>query len=135
MRIVVDTNVFISGVFFSGPPYKILNAWRDGLVQLIVSEEILNEYREVGDRLQDSYPNVDPNPFLELVVKNAKLVVGAKLDNQICDDPDDDKFFSCAVSGKCRLVVSGDKHLLNASGYRKIEVVKPRDFLERYLRH
>jgi len=37
MRIVLDTNVFVSGIFFSGPPYQILKAWRDGRVQLLVS--------------------------------------------------------------------------------------------------
>ena len=30
MKIIPDTNVFVSGVFFSGPPYQILKAWRDG---------------------------------------------------------------------------------------------------------
>jgi len=47
MKIVLDTNVFISGVFFSGPPYQILKAWRDGKLQLIVSSEILGEKRYV----------------------------------------------------------------------------------------
>jgi predicted nucleic acid-binding protein len=37
MRIVLDTNVFVSKVFFGGPPYQILKAWRDGKVQLLVS--------------------------------------------------------------------------------------------------
>jgi putative PIN family toxin of toxin-antitoxin system len=44
VRIVLDTNVFISGVFFSGPPYKILEAWRNGRIVLVVSPEILEEY-------------------------------------------------------------------------------------------
>ena len=43
MKIVLDTNVFISGVFFTGPPYHILEAWRDGNVEIIISEEILDE--------------------------------------------------------------------------------------------
>ncbi len=44
MKIVVDTNVFISGVFFTGPPHQILNAWRRGSVQIVVTPEILTEY-------------------------------------------------------------------------------------------
>ena len=41
MRVVVDTNVFVSGVFFTGPPHEILNAWRDQRLELILSPEIL----------------------------------------------------------------------------------------------
>ncbi len=47
MKIVLDTNVFVSGVFFTGPPYEILNAWRQAVVQIVVSPEILDEYRRV----------------------------------------------------------------------------------------
>ena len=43
MRVILDTNVFVSGVFFRGPPYQILTAWRDGKIQLVVSPEILEE--------------------------------------------------------------------------------------------
>jgi putative PIN family toxin of toxin-antitoxin system len=45
VRVVLDTNVFISGIFFAGPPYRILEAWRDGTIQLVVSQEILEEYQ------------------------------------------------------------------------------------------
>ena len=48
MKVVLDTNVFVSGVFFCGPPYDILSAWRGGRLQLVVSAEILEEYRRVG---------------------------------------------------------------------------------------
>jgi hypothetical protein len=51
MRVVLDTNVFISGVFFGGPPYQILKAWRDGEVQVVLSAEILDEYQRVGHTL------------------------------------------------------------------------------------
>lgn len=40
MKVVIDTNVFISGVFFHGPPYQILKAWHDGRIQLVISENI-----------------------------------------------------------------------------------------------
>ena len=52
MRIVLDTNVFISGVFFGGPPGKILEAWRDARVRPVLSAEIFEEYRRVGVELR-----------------------------------------------------------------------------------
>jgi uncharacterized protein len=44
LKVVMDTNVFVSGVFFSGPPYEILKAWQEGEFELVVSQEILDEY-------------------------------------------------------------------------------------------
>ena len=44
MRVVLDTNVFVSGVFFGGPPHKILEAWRDGKIQLLLSPAILEDF-------------------------------------------------------------------------------------------
>ncbi len=48
MRVVVDTNVFISGVFFTGPPYEILNAWRQRKVEFVLSPPILDEYQTIS---------------------------------------------------------------------------------------
>jgi putative PIN family toxin of toxin-antitoxin system len=133
LKIVLDTNVFISGIFFSGPPYQILKAWRDGRLQLLLSEEILAEYHRVGELLSDEYPHVDLRPFLELLTINTELVTPQKLPNQVCDDPDDDKFIACALAGKSKIIISGDKHLLKVSGYKGIKVLRPRKFVDEYL--
>lgn len=63
MRIVLDTNVFISGIFFTGPPYQILKAWRDGRVQLLVSPSILDEYQRIGVELALKFRDVDLRPL------------------------------------------------------------------------
>jgi predicted nucleic acid-binding protein len=56
---VLDTNVFISGVFFKGPPYQIIRAWRDGRIRFLMSEEIFLEYQRVGEHLASGFPKVD----------------------------------------------------------------------------
>jgi uncharacterized protein len=134
VKIVLDTNVFVSGIFFSGPPFLILQAWRDETIQLVISPEILDEYRRVGQLLAEEYPAIDLRPMLEYVIHNANVFSAPPLAERVCDDPDDDKFLACALAGGSKLVVSGDKHLLKVSGYRKIEVLKPRDFLDNHLR-
>lgn len=134
MRVILDTNVFISGVFFSGPPYHILRAWRDGKLQLVISEEIIAEYRRVGSILAKQFPSVDLNPILEMVTVVADLVQAPALPAQVCDDPDDDKFLACALAGKTRMIISGDRHLLRVSGYQGIKIVKPREFADLYLK-
>jgi putative PIN family toxin of toxin-antitoxin system len=133
VKIVLDTNVFVSGVFFSGPPYQILRAWKNQELQIVVSQEILDEYYRVGEELSAQFPETDLNPVLELVATRAELIEAAKLDEAVCDDPDDDKFFECAIAGGANLIVSGDKHLLKISDYKGIKVVRPRQFVDEYL--
>jgi uncharacterized protein len=133
VKIVLDTNVFVSGVFFSGPPYQILRAWKNQELQIIVSLEILDEYYRVGEELSAQFPETDLNPALELVAAKAERIEAAILDEAVCDDPDDDKFFACAISGKAEIIVSGDKHLLKISGYQGIKVIRPRQFVDEYL--
>lgn len=134
MKIVLDTNVFVSGVFFSGVPGKILDAWRDRRITLVTSPKILDEYRRVGDFLGARYEGVDLQPFLALAATAGLVVEDIELPSQICEDPDDDKFLVCAVASGAKIVVSGDKHLRQVSGWRGVEVLTPRSFHERYLR-
>jgi putative PIN family toxin of toxin-antitoxin system len=134
VRVILDTNVFISGVFFSGPPYRILEAWRDGKLKLVASAEILEEYRRVGRVLAAEFTGTDIEPFLALVAVDADIVLAPALPVPVCDDPDDDKFIACALASRCKVIVSGDKALQKASGYRAIQIMSPRRFIEDHLR-
>jgi putative PIN family toxin of toxin-antitoxin system len=133
VKVVIDTNIFISGVFFSGPPYQILNAWRNQKFQIVISFEILDEYYRIAEELSDQFPGADLDPILDLFITKAELIEAALLDEAVCDDPDDDKFFACAIAGGVNLIISGDKHLLKMSGYQGIKVVRPRQFVDEYL--
>ncbi|MBP9145752.1 MAG: putative toxin-antitoxin system toxin component, PIN family [Thermoanaerobaculia bacterium] len=79
MRIVLDTNVFVSAVFFGGLPGRILEAWRDGRVQLVLSAEILAEYQRVGQILSTDHAGVHLEPFLGLLAVAAEFVVAPVL--------------------------------------------------------
>ena len=133
MKVVLDTNVFVSGVFFSGPPYQILQALRDQKIELIVSPEILDEYQRVGKILAEERPAINLKPILEYVIQNATVYAATALPGPVCEDPDDDKFLACALASGAVVVVSGDKHLLKVSCYQGIEVLKPREFVVRRL--
>ena len=133
MKVVLDTNVFVSGVFFSGPPFEILNAWRHGKLTLVVSPEILAEYERVGQELADKFRTVDIGPFLELLAFKGEVVSAPVLAEQVCSDPDDDKFLACALASNTKVISSGDKALLKTSGYAGIEILNPREFVCKYL--
>ena len=133
MRIVLDTNVFVSGIFFSGPPSRILEAWRDDNVQLAISPDIFHEYQRIGSELSKQFPIVDLNSILGLVIIHAVMFPSPKLPEPVCEDPDDDKFIACAIASKSNVIVSGDKHLLKVSGFRGINILKPREFVDIFL--
>jgi putative PIN family toxin of toxin-antitoxin system len=79
MKIVLDTNVLISGIYFSGSPGRILAAWRSRKIQLCASPEILEEYLNVAERLASRYAGVEYEAILGLIVQNAHLVEAAAL--------------------------------------------------------
>ena len=133
MKVVLDTNVFVSGIFFGGPPGTILEAWQDNRIRLAVSLDILTEYERVANELAAKYPGIDPTPFIALITLDAEFCDCSPLPEQICSDPDDDMFLACALEAKASYVVSGDKLLLKATGYRGIEVIRPRALVDRYL--
>jgi len=133
MKVVLDTNVLISGIFFSGTPSRILVAWADGQFELLVSVEILSEYHRVADRLRSQFPMVELKPVLDLVTRETRIVEPTPVPMSACDDPDDVKFLACAIAGRADCVVSGDRALLRASGFQRIEVLTPREFMRRHL--
>jgi len=134
MKIVLDTNVFISGIFFSGPPTIILQAWRDSKIKIILSEEILKEYQRVAEELSSKFSAVDIDRIIELLTIYGEVFETKDISVSVCEDPDDNKFIECAIASNSKLIVSGDKHLLNINGYQGISVLKPKDFIDNHLK-
>jgi putative PIN family toxin of toxin-antitoxin system len=134
MKIILDTNVFISGIFFSGPPSQILKAWQNSRLQIVLSQEILNEYQRVAESLVGKFPKIDILPIIELMTIHGQLIDAEGFDVSVCDDPDDNKFMECAIASNSKIIISGDKHLLKVSGYQGIKVLKPREFVDSYLK-
>ena len=133
MKIVLDTNVFISGIFFTGPPSQILKAWKENKIQILLSKEILDEYQRVAEELSNKFPSVDIEPIIELLTIYGEVVETEGITVSACQDPDDNMFLECAIAGNSKVIVSGDNHLLKISGYQGIAVVKPRDFTDNVL--
>ena len=133
IRTILDTNVLISGIFFSGLPGQILQAWHSQRFQLLASVEILEEYLNVAERLANRYSDIEYEGVLGLIVQNTKLVQSTDLPEPVCEDPDDDKFLACALAGNAKIIVSGDSDLLKVSGYADIQVLKPKVFISAFL--
>ena len=78
------------------------------------------------------FPDIDIRSIFELLTIKAEMVSASTLPDQICEDPDDDKFLACAIASGAKHVVSGDKHLLKVTGYQSIEILTPRKFVDTY---
>lgn len=129
MKIILDTNVLVSGIFWQGIPARILDAWTDQRFRLVVSPPILEEYQEVVDYLTRKYPSITTGQtILQAIAVYSDIVEPVKLPKQICTDPDDDKFIAAGLSGQVDYVVSGDVALLKTDGYLGLRVVKPSVF-------
>ena len=128
MRAVLDTNVVMSAIFFGGLPLDVLTAWHNGEFELVVSEAIMSEYREIAERLKVKFPTIEPERWLSYIESHATIVFAAPLVSQVCEDVDDDVFLACAAASNAKIVCSGDRHLLACSGWNGIEVLTPRMF-------
>jgi putative PIN family toxin of toxin-antitoxin system len=129
MRIVLDTNVFISS-FFGGNPRTIIDLWKNGRLTLCLSQDIFDEYIEVLRRLGlDNTKEMEE--LLKLFATGVNIVFTTRTPEiRVVADPDDDKFIACALALKAGCVVSGDKALVDVRLYQGIRITTPREFLE-----
>jgi putative PIN family toxin of toxin-antitoxin system len=131
LKITLDTNVIISALFWNGFPNAILRKCIRGEVELILSEEILEEVEEVL-RKEKKFMMTEKAIVeqKEELLKIAKLVIPAKKLNVIKEDLKDNKILECGVAGKVNFIVSGDKHLLKIKEFGGIKIVTAREIVE-----
>lgn len=125
MKVVLDTNVLISGIFWKGVPNSIVTAWAHGKFDVIVSKHILNEYEAVLKRI-DTKGQVTGR-WLSFILENVLFVPDAKL-VKLSRDSKDDIFIDAAITGKVDFLVSGDDDLLSVAHMSPVPIITPRTF-------
>ena len=133
MKVVLDTNVLISAMFFGGLPGSILEAWESGRIMLAISPEILQEYRRTIADLEQRYGPLEALPILSLLTATSEVVDAPRLQGPVSRDPDDDKFLACARAAGAKLLVTGDSDLLAVGEWEGVLTVSPRRFVEDHL--
>lgn len=102
IRVVLDTNVFISGTFWSGDSSKIIGLIEKGIVTLIASTEILAEYKEIlySEEIKTKVDNHhEKSQAIHKVTQLANFVQPVEKISLVKDDPDDNKFIEAAIAG------------------------------------
>ena len=132
MRIVIDTNVIASAIFFGGKPEQLVELLMQHDLDAYITQDILEEYQETIDELADRYPQRKVHaPFTQIAA--ACKMIESTSEIHICRDPDDDKFIECAVDSQSIYIVSGDKDLLDIKKYQNVKIVTVADFFKNYL--
>ncbi|MDD5747767.1 MAG: putative toxin-antitoxin system toxin component, PIN family [Actinomycetota bacterium] len=124
LRVVFDSNVYISAILFDGPTRQILELALERQVVLIASDEIINE---TAGKLRDKFfwPEHRIAQFERATCRLAELQ-NPKERISVVPDEADNRVLECAIEGKANLIISGDKHLLKPKSYRNIPIRKPR---------
>ncbi len=132
MKIVLDANVLISGIFWSGFPRKILSFWLNGKISIITTIPIINEYLKTLERICHKYGKDDIFSEWEYyITEYSEVIEPGKIIVVKCRDADDDKFILAAISGNADYILSGDKDLLDLREAEGIEILSPREFIKR----
>ena len=131
MKIVIDTNVLISGVFFGGFPGKILSAVVGQKLTAYATTEIINEYEEIVQEMINRKQGHINKAILSPLIK-AMEIIEPVTHIEICRDPDDNKFLECAKDSHALYIVSGDKDLLVIEQFENVQIVTAKDFCEKY---
>jgi len=130
VKVVIDTNVFVSSVF-GGLPRQVVELWFDGRITLCLSEPIVTEYqrilREIG-----AVSEAEERALVEAFASREGVLYTAAPPpiEGASSDPDDDKFLECALELGAECIVSGDSDLLDLGSYMGIPIVTPRELLE-----
>jgi putative PIN family toxin of toxin-antitoxin system len=130
MRVVVDTNVAVSGLLWPGPPNQILKWARERILEIVACEQTTDELRRVLQykRFAQRLSTLEITAaevfayFLNLVFF---VPIPERIPKEIVGDPFDNFFLALASHNNARLIISGDHHLLDLREYEHIQIVTP----------
>jgi putative PIN family toxin of toxin-antitoxin system len=132
VKVVVDTNVLVSGIFWGGKPGIVLQYWRTGKIDMLATVEILEEYLRVITKIGKHEPELIELwtgfllQHLIIIEKNTTL--------KTCRDPDDNMFLECVASATADCLVSGDDDLIVLENIRGIPILSASKFLSTYFK-
>lgn len=130
MRLVLDTNVIVSALFFGGKPKELISTIFNKNYELYATEDIIQEYKNVVKILVEKYRGHNVVPAFDSLLSIFKIIK-TNTYVEICRDKDDNKFIDCAIEIKAKYIISGDKDLLDIKNYRNISIITVDEFLKK----
>jgi len=129
-NVVIDTNVLISATLFGGNPEKILDMAQEGRINLLISNEMLDEFKKVLHEKFD-FSIIMAAQTASVIKEISTIITSGRKLSVIKQKESDNRILECAVAGSAQYIITGDtKHLLPLKKYRKIKILKPAQFLK-----
>jgi putative PIN family toxin of toxin-antitoxin system len=129
LKVVIDTNIYISAIFWNGKPREVIDLGRDGKIIIFTSVDIENE---IARKLKTKFKLAEED-VNQILLDFSAFTLPVKINKQLIvvqDDPDDNKFIECALECKADYIVSGDRHLLNLKEYEGMKIINASEFLK-----
>ena len=129
MRIVIDSNVFISAFYFGGKPKGVVARAAEGLDELFLSYDIIGEIQQVMSRPKFKTDIMAVKQYAAMI-EEISDIVAPSLSVDVSRDKKDNKIIECAVCAKADYIVTGDEDLLSLKSYQGIKIVSAADYLK-----
>jgi putative PIN family toxin of toxin-antitoxin system len=130
IKVVLDTNILISAIVFGGKPRELLEAAIKGKIQLLLTEEIIEEMRGVLEGKKFQFPGEITDLIVHEIESFAEIVKPKERLKVIENDPEDNRVLECARESKADYIVSGDFHLLGIKEFAGTKILMPGEFLD-----
>jgi putative PIN family toxin of toxin-antitoxin system len=129
MRLVIDSNIFVSSFFWKGNPRRVFDRVTNGFDELYITDEILNEISTVM-----AHKKFDANEkeYVEIIESYSVKISYKNKIEEMSRDKDDDKILQCSLEGNVDFIITGDNDLLVLKEFRNIKIVNPKEYLEKY---
>ncbi len=129
-KVVIDTNIFVSGFGWNGKPEEVLKLIKDRQIVNYSSAEIFEEISRVVSYPKLRFPEPLQITILEFVLFYSEFVAPQKRIFTVTEDLDDNKFLECAIEAKVDYIISGDPHLLDMKKSKTVKIVTASEFLD-----
>lgn len=130
MKVVLDTNVLVSGILWEGNESRVLKLCKTNDLKSITSVPIIEELDGVLSGKKFDLTQNEVNLAVALVLSFSKMVYPKNRIDAIENDLSDNRILECAIEGKADLIITGDAHLLALKKYENIQIMNSRDFLK-----
>ena len=127
-KVILDTNILISGIGFGGKPREILNLILDDKIETITSPILLAELEDI---INKKFPKLAYSfALINRQIKDKFKIVNPKKSLLVARDEDDNRVLEAALEGGCSYIITGDKDLLDLKTFKNIKILTPDTFLD-----
>ena len=130
MKIVIDSNIFVSSFFWGGHPREVFERVINGLDELFINDEIKKEIFSVMSSSKFAVKISEIEDYIKIIEKYSINIELKDTPKSISRDKDDDKILQCALDGNAEFIITGDNDLLVLKEYKTIKIIKPKNYLE-----